>query len=111
VNNYRDIISISVLTEAFLISLAGYGSSDANERYESTFGPLNRVLTIANHSVVLINAPGLVDEDAKRLQSGQSVDGWKWPSGGAFDYISRVAPNRKPFFKNECHGRFLLTPL
>ncbi len=46
------------------------------ERYISHFGPLNQRITLANHTVWLINAPGLVDEDRERAIAGMSYTQW-----------------------------------
>ncbi|KAJ7188096.1 Metallo-dependent phosphatase-like protein [Mycena filopes] len=42
------------------------GSEQAGARYKSHFGPLNSLVSIANHTVVLLDAPGLVEEDSRR---------------------------------------------
>ncbi|KAF7361777.1 Metallo-dependent phosphatase [Mycena venus] len=52
-------------------------SEQAGARYQSHFGPLNSRDTIANHTIILLDAPGLVDEDSQRHSNydGKSVPG------------------------------------
>lgn len=49
-------------------------SKMAHERYVSHFGPMNQHVTMADHTLILINAPGLVDEGHLRDQAGFSLD-------------------------------------
>ncbi|OSD03988.1 Metallo-dependent phosphatase [Trametes coccinea BRFM310] len=51
-------------------------SEHALERYLSNFGPLNQRISISNHTVLLIDAPGLVDEDRERALAGMSFTQW-----------------------------------
>ncbi|KAI8975799.1 Metallo-dependent phosphatase-like protein [Trametes punicea] len=48
----------------------------ALERYSSHFGQLNQRISIGNHTALLIDAPGLVDEDRKRFAAGLSFAQW-----------------------------------
>ncbi|KAI0645414.1 Metallo-dependent phosphatase-like protein [Trametes meyenii] len=51
-------------------------SEHARERYLSNFSPPNQQIAIGEHTVVLIDAPGLVDEDRARTASGMSYTEW-----------------------------------
>ncbi|KAI0334970.1 hypothetical protein GY45DRAFT_1351073 [Cubamyces sp. BRFM 1775] len=51
-------------------------SEHALERYLSNIGPLNQRISIANRTVLLIDAPGLVDEDRERAAMGMSFPQW-----------------------------------
>ncbi len=51
-------------------------SDEADERYISHFGPLNQILEIANHTFVLIDAPGLAEEDEQRSKQGLPFARW-----------------------------------
>ncbi|KAI0743823.1 Metallo-dependent phosphatase [Daedaleopsis nitida] len=51
-------------------------SDHAVERYTSHFGVLNQRIAIANHTVWLIDAPGLVDEDRERTIAQMSYAQW-----------------------------------
>lgn len=59
-------------------------SSDrAVARYTSHFGPLNQVVEVGQHTFILVDAPGLVEEEVQRARSGHLYDGWaeRNPSG------------------------------
>ncbi|KAJ4477033.1 Metallo-dependent phosphatase-like protein [Lentinula edodes] len=66
-------------------------SPHARTRYTSHFGPLNSQISIANHTFVLIDAPGLVEEDYKRHGLGKSYDKWKALAGGTIDFVKSFA--------------------
>ncbi|KAJ3915313.1 Metallo-dependent phosphatase-like protein [Lentinula edodes] len=66
-------------------------SPHARTRYRSYFGPLNSQISIANHTFVLIDAPGLVEEDYKRHGLGKSYDKWKALAGGTIDFVKSFA--------------------
>ncbi|KAK7472742.1 hypothetical protein VKT23_000852 [Stygiomarasmius scandens] len=70
-------------------------SPAAHSRYESHFGPLNNVVNMANHSIILIDAPGLVEEDHQRHGSGRSYAEWKPASGGTIDFVKRFGQEHK----------------
>jgi hypothetical protein len=55
------------------------------------FGPLNRLISIANHSVVLLDALGLVEEDIERQDRGQSFSTWKPVRGGPVEFVNSLA--------------------
>jgi len=70
----------------------GLGISDefsekAGARYRSHFGPLSSRDTIANHTIILLDAPGLVDEDSQRHSNydGKSI------TGGSIDFVQSFA--------------------
>jgi hypothetical protein len=62
-------------------------SEKAAARYESHFGPLNSRVTIANHTIILLDAPGLVEEEAQR--PGR-YDGKPVP-GGSIELVQSFA--------------------
>ncbi|KAF9231291.1 hypothetical protein BU15DRAFT_37428, partial [Melanogaster broomeanus] len=51
-------------------------SKDARRFFEEHFGPLNQVVSISGHKFVLLNAPGLVEEDYRRHAHGKTYDQW-----------------------------------
>ncbi|CDO69293.1 hypothetical protein BN946_scf184976.g12 [Trametes cinnabarina] len=51
-------------------------SEHALERYQSNFGPLNQRASVGNHTALLIDAPGLVDEDRYRSLAGMTFAQW-----------------------------------
>ncbi|KAG7446241.1 Metallo-dependent phosphatase [Guyanagaster necrorhizus] len=62
-------------------------SHDARARYISHFGPLNSQFSIANHTLVLLDAPTLVEEDYRRNGRGQSFDDWKAAPDGPIQFV------------------------
>jgi len=61
------------------------------------FGPLNRHISIANHTVVLLDAPGLVEEDTERLYHGQSFSHWKPLRSGPVDFVNAIVEGNVRF--------------
>lgn len=61
-------------------------------RYISHFGPLNRRTEISNHSIIFVDAPGLVEEDRQRLQYGYTFKDWAAKPGGAIDFVKKLPP-------------------
>ena len=48
----------------------------ARSRYRAAFGPLSQHVALGGHSLVMVDAPSLVDEDWRREQAGESrIDG------------------------------------
>lgn len=71
------------------------GGSDAFSpsraaRYISHFGPLNRRIEISNHSIIFLDAPGLVEEDRQRLQYGYDFASWSAKPNGPVDFIKKL---------------------
>ncbi len=66
-------------------------SHDARARYISHFGPLNSQFSIANHTLVLLDAPTLVEEDYRRNGRGQSFDDWKAAPDGPIQFAKSFA--------------------
>uniref|UniRef100_A0A0W0FH69 UTP--glucose-1-phosphate uridylyltransferase n=1 Tax=Moniliophthora roreri TaxID=221103 RepID=A0A0W0FH69_MONRR len=66
-------------------------SPDARVRYEKHFGPLNRQVTVGNHTFVLLDAPGLVEEDYRRHGSGKPYSDWVPVRGGTIDFVKSFA--------------------
>ncbi|KAJ7268851.1 Metallo-dependent phosphatase-like protein [Mycena haematopus] len=58
-------------------------SEKAGARYKSHFGPLNSRHTIANHTIILLDAPGLVDEESQRHNNYDGKSG----AGGPIDLV------------------------
>ena len=64
---------------------------DARRFFEKRFGPLNRVVSISGHQFVLLNAPGLVEEDYRRHAHGQSYDHWSPLPGGPIEFVRSIS--------------------
>ena len=61
------------------------------------FGPLNHGFEIANHTFVLIDAPGLVEEDQLRNNRGMSFGRWAAAvPGGTIEFVERTAAATGP---------------
>jgi hypothetical protein len=54
-------------------------------------GSTNYQVTVANHSLVFIDAPGLVEEDYRRYEEEESFEDWAGMPGGTIEYINRLA--------------------
>lgn len=75
-------------------------SSQADKRYLTHFAHsrwgnsgLNYHISIANHTLVFIDAPGLVEEDRERERYGHRYGstGWTPVPGGAIDFVKKFA--------------------
>ncbi|KAJ4001544.1 Metallo-dependent phosphatase-like protein [Lentinula boryana] len=66
-------------------------SPHARTRYTSHFGPLNSHVSVANYTFVLIDAPGLVEEDYKRHGLGKTYADWKAVPGGTISFVKSFA--------------------
>lgn len=51
-------------------------------------------ISIANHTVVLLDAPGLVEEDIERVDRGQSFKQWKPLRGGSIEFVNTIAEGK-----------------
>ncbi|PCH43965.1 hypothetical protein WOLCODRAFT_104481 [Wolfiporia cocos MD-104 SS10] len=51
-------------------------ADNATQRYQTKFGQLNQLVELYGHILVLINAPGLVEEEYQRTQSGLNYAHW-----------------------------------
>ncbi|KAJ7045658.1 Metallo-dependent phosphatase-like protein [Mycena alexandri] len=68
-------------------------SGQAGARYTSHFGPLNSLVTIANHTVVFLDAPGLVEEDFQR----HSVYDRESNPGGPIELVRSFAKSQDQY--------------
>lgn len=68
-------------------------SKNARKYFTECFGPLNQEVTLAGHRLVLIDAPGLVDEDYRRHGTGKQYGTWRPVTGGPIEFITSVAIN------------------
>ena len=66
-------------------------SIDARSRFISHFGPLNRQVTLGNHTLVFIDAPHLVEEDYERSgrRPASSFDKWTPIHGGTVEFVKK----------------------
>jgi hypothetical protein len=55
------------------------------------FGPVNQVVSVGGHKFVLLDAPGLVEEDYQRHALSIGYDRWKPIDGGPVEFVKSVA--------------------
>ncbi|TFK54090.1 Metallo-dependent phosphatase [Heliocybe sulcata] len=72
-------------------------SKMARERFWTHFGPLNQQFTAGNHTLILIDAPSLVNEDRQRMEVGMSYDQWTRTPGGSAEFV------RSRLTIDQCH--------
>lgn len=66
-------------------------SNHAEERYIKHFGALDQVVAVGNHTIILLDAPGLVEEDLQRVASGVSFDQWAATHpGGPIGFVEHL---------------------
>ena len=51
-------------------------SKHVHQRYECDFSCTNQVLAVANHLLVLLDAPGIVDKDYMHVGHSMSFEEW-----------------------------------
>ncbi|KAF8739631.1 Metallo-dependent phosphatase, partial [Rhizoctonia solani] len=71
-------------------------SVKARQRYLSHFGQTNYQVPVANHSLVFIDAPGLVEEDYVRYEQDEAFEDWTGMPGGTIEYVNRLAQEANP---------------
>jgi hypothetical protein len=59
----------------------------ARERYAQHFNPPNAILEVANHSLILLDAVGLVEEDYRRYAAELRFGEWDGVNGGVIEFI------------------------
>lgn len=69
-------------------------SPQARERYMSHFSTPNSVLSIANHSFVLLDAVGLVEEDYRRYSAEMQFGEWDGLEGGVIDFVKDLGDRK-----------------
>jgi hypothetical protein len=62
-------------------------SPHARDRYAKYFSPPNSVLPIANHSLILLDAVGLVEEDYRRYAAETQFGEWDGVAGGVIEFV------------------------
>jgi hypothetical protein len=66
-------------------------SKHVRQRYERHFGAVNQHLPLANHSLILLDAPGIVDEDYIRAGHGTSFEEWVPLRDGAVEFVKGLS--------------------
>ncbi|KAF9232275.1 hypothetical protein BU15DRAFT_81428 [Melanogaster broomeanus] len=66
-------------------------SKDARRLFEEHFGPLNQVVPVSGHKFVLLDAPGLVEEDYRRHAHGKTYDQWTPLPRGPVKFLTSIS--------------------
>lgn len=66
-------------------------SKNARRLFEKRFGPLNQVVHISGHRLILLNAPGLVEEDYRRQAHGLTYEHWTPLPGGPIKFVQSIS--------------------
>lgn len=64
----------------------------ARRRYHKHFGPFNQAVSIANHTLVLIDAPGLVEEDNTRASHKIQLENYTPVKNGPMEFVKSIEP-------------------
>jgi hypothetical protein len=62
-------------------------SKVVRRHFTDNFSNFNRKISVKNHTLLLLDAPGLVEEDYQRTAQGQEFDEWSPPAGGAVEFV------------------------
>lgn len=65
-------------------------SPKARERYSTHFSEPNAVLEVANHSMILLDAVGLVEEDYRRYAAEMQFGEWDGVEGGVIEFVKAL---------------------
>ncbi|WVQ93288.1 hypothetical protein IAU59_000355 [Kwoniella sp. CBS 9459] len=71
-------------------------SPHARDRYASHFSPPNAILPIANHSLIMLDAVGLVEEDYRRYAAEMQFGEWDGVEGGVIEFVKDLGDNPPP---------------
>ena len=75
----------------YSLGISSQFSSEARSRYSAHFGAPNRAISIANHTLVLFDAPNYADEDSLRHGKKKSFENWTPVQGGALEFMKEFA--------------------
>ncbi|KAK6904396.1 hypothetical protein L486_08017 [Kwoniella mangroviensis CBS 10435] len=71
-------------------------SPHARDRYAKHFSPPNAILPIANHSLIMLDAVGLVEEDYRRYAAEMQFGEWDGVEGGVIEFVKELGDNPPP---------------
>jgi hypothetical protein len=75
----------------FSLGLPRSLSKTIRGHFSRTFGPFNLKVSLKNHTFLLLDAPGLVEEDYQRASRSKQYEGWDSLPGGAVEFVKRNA--------------------
>lgn len=76
------------------VHLSPGGSAYARERFTETFGPLNGHVDLGNHTLVWLDAPGLLDERAAAAEQFDT-QGFDAINGGVVEFLRGFAQSER----------------
>lgn len=65
----------------------GTFSPFARRRFQEHFGDLNAVVSVANHSLILLDSIGLIEEDRRRYAAEIQYGEWSGIAGGVIEFV------------------------
>ncbi|KAL6308218.1 hypothetical protein BKA93DRAFT_766007 [Sparassis latifolia] len=72
-------------------------SRQARRQFSTHFGPLNQQVLVHNHTFVLIDASGLVEEDYQRAARNTEYDKWTAINGGPVHFVETLREQQVPW--------------
>ncbi len=70
-------------------------SPHARDRYKRYFSPPNLVLDFANHSLILLDSVGLVEEDYRRYAAEMQFGEWDGVEGGVIEFVKYMGDRKR----------------
>ncbi|WWD21088.1 hypothetical protein CI109_105569 [Kwoniella shandongensis] len=71
-------------------------SPHSRDRYAQHFSPPNAILPIANHSLIMLDAVGLVEEDYRRYAAEMQFGEWDGVEGGVIEFVKDLGDEPPP---------------
>ncbi|KAK7692931.1 hypothetical protein QCA50_004572 [Cerrena zonata] len=71
-------------------------ASIARSHYTRHFGPLNGWVPVSNHTFVILDAPGMAEEDYQRAEKSLEYDEWQPKPDGAIEFIKSISASQVP---------------
>lgn len=65
-------------------------SSRARDRYREAFGEINYTLDLGNHTFVMLDAPGLIEEDYRRYAAEVRFGEWAETQTGTIQFVHEL---------------------
>lgn len=87
----RSFFLLPKINVSISLGKAIYTSPNAHSRYVEHFGETNREISIANHSLILFDAPGYADEDSQRYGQKKTLTQWIPRRGGALEFVDKFS--------------------
>lgn len=66
----------------------------ARSHYTRHFGPMNGWVPVSNHTFVILDAPGMAEEDYQRAEKALEYDEWEPKPDGAIEFIKSISASQ-----------------